>query len=213
MGSGTVNDILRKCNVCEKEARTPEELDFFVKAKGKPHGVGTICKPCKRIKSKEHYQKNKEERRISTLNWSRKNKEKRASYHKKWRERNPEKVRSSYNNWERDQLINNPTYSLKKRLRGSLNFHVSRLGKSKSRKTEELIGCSFEELYVHLVLTFLANYGRRILPEDNIHIDHIIPLASASTEEEIYKLNHYSNLQFLLAEDNIRKGAKTDVRI
>ncbi len=33
-------------------------------------------------------------------------------------------------------------------------------------------------------------------------IDHIIPLASATTEEEINKLNHYTNLQPLCSYTN-----------
>ena len=40
------------------------------------------------------------------------------------------------------------------------------------------------------------------------HIDHVIPLASAKTEEEIYKLNHYTNLQPLWWYDNLSKGKK-----
>jgi hypothetical protein len=38
------------------------------------------------------------------------------------------------------------------------------------------------------------------------HLDHIIPLASATTEEEIIKLNHYTNFQPLWAEENLSKG-------
>jgi hypothetical protein len=33
-------------------------------------------------------------------------------------------------------------------------------------------------------------------------IDHIIPILSAKTEEEIYKLNHFSNLQPLCSKIN-----------
>ena len=40
------------------------------------------------------------------------------------------------------------------------------------------------------------------------HIDHKIPLSSAKTEEEIYELCHYTNLQPLWAFDNLSKGNK-----
>jgi hypothetical protein len=47
------------------------------------------------------------------------------------------------------------------------------------------------------------NYGF-----DGWHIDHIVPLATAKTEEQVAKLNHYTNLQPLWAKDNMSKGAK-----
>jgi hypothetical protein len=40
------------------------------------------------------------------------------------------------------------------------------------------------------------------------HIDHIIPLSSVNTEEELIKLCYYTNLQPLWAEDNLKKGSK-----
>lgn len=42
------------------------------------------------------------------------------------------------------------------------------------------------------------------------HLDHIIPLATAETEEEIIRLNHYTNFQPLWAFDNLSKGSKID---
>jgi hypothetical protein len=40
------------------------------------------------------------------------------------------------------------------------------------------------------------------------HIDHIIPLCSASNDNELEKLFHYSNCQPLWAIDNIKKSNK-----
>lgn len=38
------------------------------------------------------------------------------------------------------------------------------------------------------------------------HIDHKIPIFSATSLEEIYKLNHHTNLQPMWGSDNIRKS-------
>lgn len=38
------------------------------------------------------------------------------------------------------------------------------------------------------------------------HIDHIIPLATAHTVEDVYRLCHYTNLRLLTPEDNMDKS-------
>lgn len=38
------------------------------------------------------------------------------------------------------------------------------------------------------------------------HLDHKIPISSAKTEEEIIKLNHYTNFQLLKSDENLRKS-------
>jgi hypothetical protein len=40
------------------------------------------------------------------------------------------------------------------------------------------------------------------------HIDHIIPLSSAESDDELKKLCHYTNLQPLWAKENIVKRNK-----
>jgi hypothetical protein len=38
------------------------------------------------------------------------------------------------------------------------------------------------------------------------HLDHIVPISSAKTEEEVIALNHHTNFQPLWAFDNLSKG-------
>jgi hypothetical protein len=40
------------------------------------------------------------------------------------------------------------------------------------------------------------------------HIDHIIPISSGKTEDEVVKLCHYTNLQPLWKTENLLKGDK-----
>ena len=44
--------------------------------------------------------------------------------------------------------------------------------------------------------------------QGKLHVDHIIPLASANTETELIGLCHFRNLQPLWAADNLAKGCK-----
>lgn len=68
----------------------------------------------------------------------------------------------------------------------------------------DLVGCSLDDLRKHLEAQFTIgmtwdNYG-------DWHVDHVVPLCSADTEEKLYELCHYTNLQPLWAADNISKG-------
>ena len=47
--------------------------------------------------------------------------------------------------------------------------------------------------------------------EEKLHIDHIIPIISADSEQRILELNHYTNLQWLTEQDNLIKGSKIDI--
>jgi hypothetical protein len=153
---------------------------------------------------------------------------------KKYREQYPEKVKEiqkKYNEKNREFILqqkkewrkNNPTYMLDKKKNNPL-FKVSVNMRSRIRifmkknshilkrnKTFEYVGCNPKFLKEHIEKQFTEgmswdNYGFY-----GWHIDHIIPLSSSKTEEDVYKLCHYTNLQPLWSKDNLSKGNKHNI--
>lgn len=107
-------------------------------------------------------------------------------------------------------MQNNKDFKLRKALRQRVYFAVKSLKTAKSKKTMELLGCSIDELKIHLESKFQEgmnweNYGLK-----GWHIDHIIPCAffDLTKEEEQRKCFHYTNLQPLWWIDNIKKSDK-----
>ena len=107
---------------------------------------------------------------------------------------------------ERQQL--DTLYTFKCRIRKMIGAAMARKSTLKSSKTHEILGCSYDHLRQHLEITWESNYPGQELDWKLVHIDHIKPLASATTEQEVVKLNHYTNLQLLTATDNLVKGCK-----
>lgn len=80
----------------------------------------------------------------------------------------------------------------------------------KCKKTLDLLGCTIQEFKDHLASKFQKgmdwdNYGLY-----GWHIDHIMPCASfdLSDPEQQKECFHFTNLQPLWAEDNLKKGSK-----
>ena len=80
--------------------------------------------------------------------------------------------------------------------------------KYKSMKSSDILGCDWKTFKQHLESQFEEGMTWDNHGINGWHYDHIIPLSSAKTEEELYRLNHYTNLQPLWAEDNLRKSDK-----
>ena len=97
-----------------------------------------------------------------------------------------------------------------RRFKTNLRSRVSHaLGRnSKSASTEDLVGCTMDELRHHLESKFTDgmtwdNYGEW-------HVDHIKPCAmfDFSVDNHQFECFHYTNLQPLWAKDNYSKGKK-----
>jgi hypothetical protein len=162
---------------------------------------------------------NPEIKKNSDLKYRLNNPDNRKKSDKLYREKNLETIKLRKKVWR----TNNPEYQTQyEKKRKSIDF-LFKLNKSvrgriykflklnniiKTNRTFDIVGCSPEFLKEHIENQFIEemswdNYGFY-----GWHIDHIIPLSSAKTEEEVYRLCHYTNLQPLWAKDNLSKGDK-----
>ena len=98
-----------------------------------------------------------------------------------------------------------PLFKLTWNVRNNIRKAFNSRGYKKSKSTEGIVGCSTDFLIEHLKKTYLERYGEEYVDQE-VHIDHIIPLKTARNETEMIELCHYSNLQLLTPKDNLVKG-------
>lgn len=125
---------------------------------------------------------------------------------KKWRSENLNKYRQYQNKYGKAKRKNDPVHCAQVRVRVRIRSFMKRSNHLKESNTLSMIGCTWEELSRHIESKFSG--GMSWANRNLWHIDHVIPLASAKSVEEVVKLCHYTNLQPLWAEDNLKKGAK-----
>ena len=123
-----------------------------------------------------------------------------------WKNKNRVKL----NDQQKERLSNDPVFKLKHYIRCNIYDSFVRKKYKKYEKTEKIIGCSLDFLCNYLRETYYKNYGVEYDGTQNVHIDHIVPLSTAKTEKDVYRLCHYTNLQLLNAKDNLRKSDKLD---
>jgi hypothetical protein len=208
---------MKKCSKC----RIEKEICDFNQSKLYPDGKRSECRECQKISSKIYREKNRNKinekareqykvapdiQRERTKKWEfSRNEDFRNSYlkrNKKWEEKNKDYRKKYKNEYSTQRLKTDILFKIKRNVRIRINKFI----KNKSKSTESIVGLPFIELKLFLEQQFINgmnwdNYG-------DWHIDHVIPLSSATNEEEIYKLCHYTNLQPLWAEDNLKKSSK-----
>jgi hypothetical protein len=217
------------CSKCKQE----KICNLFGKHKQRLDGLRSVCNECRKIESKKYLEKNSEKRKETISKYYRNNTDVWKKYAKKMMETNHEKLKeiknkSYHKNKEKHKerlkkyRSDNKTLRTeyqKKLLKTSIVYKVSSTCRSriytflkvknitKRNKTFEIVGCSPQFLKEYLEQKFTEGMSWDLMGK-HIHIDHIIPLSSVNTEEEVYKLCHYTNLQPLWAEDNLKKGDK-----
>jgi len=106
-----------------------------------------------------------------------------------------------------NKLLNDNFFKLKFNLRTLIRNSIKRGYTTKSKKTIEILGCSFDKFRIYIQSMFDENMNWEN-QGTYWHMDHIIPISSAETEEDVYMINHYTNFQPLYWLDNLKKGNK-----
>jgi hypothetical protein len=97
---------------------------------------------------------------------------------------------------------------ISEKIRRFVSNAFRRMAINKPVKTEEILGCSYEEAKQHIESLFTE--GMSWENHGEWHIDHIKPIASIDCNnlEEALSVNRIENLQPLWAKDNLSKQAK-----
>lgn len=113
-----------------------------------------------------------------------------------------------YQKKTKERYHTDPLFKMKMNLRTRANQMFRRLKFYKPTTTEKLLGISYAELRKYIESKFTEDMTWENYNKTGWHIDHIVPLASAKTIEEMKILFHYTNLQPLWAHDNYVKGPR-----
>lgn len=222
----------KECRDCHQV----KPLSEFYKDKTKTGGYRHSCKQCVLAKNLEYRQNNREKiRKQRRERWAkhkeelkpRKNelareyhqrhKEEKNQWQREYRRAHPEKIRD-YQKRHRPQRriylrhyyskkrAEDELFNFKERTRARVGGYLRKRGFAKRTRTEEIVGAKFDVVWDWLLKTWKDRYGEEWCGQP-YHVDHIVPLATAKTENEILALFHYSNLQMLTPADNLKKGA------
>lgn len=178
----------------------------------------------KRIESQKQYtENNKDKIAIQRKNFREQNKDKlklqqkekyirnKQTYIKKAKQyyiNNKEHLDKKRNERYNFRIKNEPLFKLKKNLNCLIKSSIRNKGFKPNITTLNILGCSLNEFKEYLESKFepWMNWENRGLYNGTSNhgwdIDHRIPMATAITEDDVYKLNHYTNLQPLCSHIN-----------
>lgn len=103
---------------------------------------------------------------------------------------------------------NDKVFLLRRNVSNLIRNYFKNKNHIKKSKTQEILGCSFEEFKFYLESKFKSwmnwqNYGKyNGTLNYGWDMDHIIPISSAKTEKDVIQLNHFTNFQPLCSKIN-----------
>lgn len=157
---------------------------------------------------KKYYQENKEKLLNDKKEYYKSNKDKIKEYNQSYYFDNRQSIIKNNIEYRKNKVDVDPLFRLQVNIRSLIYTSFKRKSMLKSNKTEQILGCTISEFKFYLESKFeewmtWENYG---LYNGNERygwdIDHIVPISSAQNEEDMIKLNHFTNLQPLCSLTN-----------
>ena len=189
--------ICTKCNI------NKNLIEFYVDKK-QSSGYRPSCKECE----KKYRDSRKSIRSEYDKKYYKENKEIKDNYKKKYYQKNKTKIIKKITEYQNEKCKNDSIFAFGRKVRNMVrsSFNRKQNRYKKPQRTELILGCSIEEFKNYIESKFTK--GMSLKNHGEWHLDHIIPISSAKSEEEILILNHYTNFQPLWAKENLSKSNK-----
>ena len=129
-----------------------------------------------------------------------------CAHQSSYRKTNKDKLNEYHRAYSKNRRKNDPLFRLKRNLSTRTSLAFTTKYWTKNSGNIDMLGTDYETAFKHIESQFKE--GMTWDNRGEWHIDHIIPLSSAKTKEEMEKLCHYTNIQPLWKEENILKGNK-----
>lgn len=119
--------------------------------------------------------------------------------------------RQKCTDYQRAKRQSDPVYKFRSSFTHLMSLYRKKAGYTGNKGTWEMVGCDFDTFLAYIQSQFtdgmtIENYGHG---NGQWNIDHIIPIRTAKNDEDIERLNHYTNLRPLWATDNYKRPKKT----
>jgi hypothetical protein len=178
--------ICIKCNILKEYTKFPIRKDS-------KDGYRNSCKVCEYEKTKK---------------WKEENSDITKEYNKKYLLDNKEKLNKYKNNWFNEKMKSDSNFKLKRKIKTTIKDAFRGKPYRRNQKIIDILGCSTEnfKLYLESKFEYWMSWENHGLYNGELNfgwdIDHIIPISTAKTEEDVIKLSHFSNFQPLCSKTN-----------
>lgn len=146
--------------------------------------------------------------RVRDLRKARADRKKATQQMAQWRAANSSRNKGNAARWAARNSVTNPQYRISRALRRRLYDALH--GRTKAGSAVTLLGCPVAQVKAHLEDQWTVGMSWETYGKKGWHIDHIVPLTAfdLTDPEQLAKACHYTNLQPLWWDDNLRKGDK-----